>query len=528
MARQDWRRRLDEGRDALRLVHRPDFELGQDHLETFEEVCRQCVPKYPCVVADWLWASLCHVKREHLDRFEAYARKVQAIEFKELGIVLPPSTMLEFQLQYKGVVQRLLNRLVAETHPPLRSHRILVPTEYKGTGYLIWAEVTVDLLQENASPSILEVAPDTFYLPVGPKWNTVQSYIPATLTKLLGWERPRKLQLRLLPLGPEDLDHDGGDGSRAVRRNIQDRQWAAWLLSNPTLEIEGASPSLAVAIAAWAASEQLTVPPILASGAISPQGNITGVNKVPEKLWAMEDFRCLVRFYDRPIGIFPSNNQAEKPADVGEADLLWRADCLRVFEDQERLLTDGFDDYLRHRAKEAKEYRSAQRLRRPDPADVPGRQSLVLGFNDPPGTTAEEALYQLEAGLQSSRPKAARPIVLRVPVAGLGPGPTPTAADFPQALTGALLRRYAGLQLKERDVVAALRRQGKLALVVHDDPGHQLWGLQEEELQRRIDWFRLLWGLGGQRLPAEHWQQQHVFAVFSDRHHREWVLARRG
>jgi len=530
---QDWQERLESGRERLKDVRRPILE--QANLKGFEAVCKSLtnLATSLCPLADWLLASLRLARGQSQETFRDFVQGCSKVNFRDHWKIVCPSSIQE---QYTQAVPRLLARLTTDERPvntraalqPMGSHRILFPTHFQGKGYLVWAEVTVYPAPAGTTSHTLEVAPDTFYLPVGKEWHSTRQNLPSTLRALcLQLNPPLAFVLRLLPLGPDDLEHDGSN-----RSDLLDRQWAAWLLSNPTLEVEGPSLGLAVALAAWAASEDRTVKPVVATGVVlHPTGDIAGVGAVPEKLRAFGYYRDLAPPHLCPIGIFPDVNRYEKPADVAEllddVHLLWWYRFSPEHNDPNRLLTDGFDDYRRRREPARVSPQVPQPLRENAAnLETPSRHPLVARFNDRPDELAGEVLQQLDARLGTSKkPESARPIRIDVPIEGLARTGRPRPDGFPRALAEALQEKYGGLRLTVADVASALRHEGKLALVVHDEPSGKLWTREEETLNQRVEWFRLLWRLGGKTSPADHWKQQHIFAVFSDRHHSDRVQA---
>lgn len=472
-------------------------------------------------------------------------RRKMVDRFKEMvpGAIPTTTEIQEFRQKQQGTelgVYHILFPVVVQRPGPEKA------------GFLVTASVSVHNISETDPQPKLQMTPWSYYRYDSHDAECLQETLPQALAAAGCSIERRRVVIDLSPVSTA-IDAWGMELPEDLLTN----------LTYAHRDICGDSLELAVSIAAWAAREGLSVPPVAATGAVATDGQIQTVGHVVTKLSAMQRLRNQAPHI---LMLFPAANRFELQG--GQADSYRYCDHLQVLFNTAGILTDGFDKYRELCGKQHKPewYRDPGWQDKADWDDVgeqicnnlspaipesPLRKSVVLPFikagdarNDgfTPETVAKWCAdqFMVKVNQQPEIEKSGYPVALAVSMQKLFPS---GGADDPVAWHQ-VLSECANHQQVPHDSMAvtpdamaiALRRSRKLVLFVFDEPSTLLWNrigksnINTDKSKRRgvpvgymdsIDKLKAFSGLSpGAENGLAGWARQSVVLVCSDYRHQ--------
>lgn len=368
----------------------------------------------------------------------------------------------------------------------------------------------------------------------------------------------------LQPVSPRPLE--------APEETEKPESWksaAACLLSFPGVNILGPSLGVATVLAAWAASQQLSVRSVIATGRIDAKGTINGVGGIQAKpgatlgpkVVAIDQFLKYAR--QAWTVLFPLANQN----DAGSGIVSWQPEYVdsiqSLMEPAKRLtlLTDGFDVYrndvvgLRRqdcgaifaegaRLDDVPDTPQAAGFTAADRADVDQLAArlvehlkdasmhaaefsqlpvIVLPFDESPRVVSDRLMQKLcKDWWQDATPDnwVDLPVILPLTVSHW---PAQGQNELAASIAAAIQARFPQADVTEDAVQIALHRPGKLVLVVDDLASVEFANIDDDEFAARQSLWMTLRHLG--KAPRFLGCPQIVVAICSDEHHKRMWLA---
>ncbi|MDA0282187.1 MAG: hypothetical protein O3B86_02425 [Planctomycetota bacterium] len=219
------------------------------------------------------------------------------------------------------------------------AYHILFPTagnDAEETGRLASANVRVLRKQDKSEPS-LSVAPWSFFAWLPDDARHLSEVLPNALANA-GIPAAEIDEWRfLIELSPVQNDTPDCPWNLAAATDVLEQ------LVPADVSILGRSLELAVAIAAWAAHNQLSVPPLVATGELTNNGGVSNVGGIGPKVRAIVALQRVVPHLNM---IFPAGNRHDVITAFEGAGL--PDDCfVTSLKDafSTGLLADGFDSY---------------------------------------------------------------------------------------------------------------------------------------------------------------------------------------
>ena len=358
--------------------------------------------------------------------------------------------------------------------------------------------------------------------------------------------------IELSPVGDAGCPWDLSAAAKEVLKTLEPK----------LLSIAGRSLELSVAIAAWAAHSQLSVSPLVATGQLEADGNISVVGGIEPKLGAIQKLKDAVPHLKM---MFPSGNRLGAEGVLGLPGAQLPDDCyvtsLKELFHRPGLLTDGFDGYRAACAFEPPiqaEKTSEGRLT--DTADLKSRECrltkadwyrdstvgdlevLVMPSFDEqsPEKTALLLANQAMRLISNNEERGEQgqfPVAIAVSMKTLFDG-----KDWNHVLADCIERAIEGaaklanrkdangnrwvVRTDPEAMAIALRKPGKLVLVVYDEPSIVLWnrlGKDDQNFKNYEAGIKALKGLAEQNTKdvrrGTNWAPQQIVAICSDYRH---------
>jgi len=369
---------------------------------------------------------------------------------------------------------------------------------------------------------------------------------------------PITLLVSLYPLEPSAFC-----GSRGHESSSQEDtpQWLARQLSPWVLQLAGPSLGVTLALTVVAASQRLSVRPLIATGQVASAGVIGPVGHEVAKAEAINAFlnhaRC--RNWQVIVPVEGEWHSLEQPP-------VSRSRLHSLLEDVSHFLTDGFDECRRqmHLAQSEAPQRAGlhwrwrklegarqiaeaeppngygptdvaraeqvrntltrwlNHRRRGDASDPPsyGPHPVCVPFNEDPRVLADWLAQEWWKCLPSS-PSAVDesyllPVIVPVPLVHNQQPSWTDQQPLHQRLAAAIQARFEADTPSDNAVRIALSRPDKLVLVLYPPSSVKWW----QELMKHEERWQQVWHeLCALAAPGQHHREQIVVVVYSDVHH---------
>lgn len=445
-------------------------------------------------------------------------------------------------------------------------YRVFLPVTHPGGSFPVGAMIVVRIsaitIAEGDRPKDgIVVAPWSFFLPSGDSHFSKLREALKSVLRSLNYDKSSPLEqltfvLDLCPLSPADI----GPPESGMSNDVHTSE--LWPLMPSSLEVSGPSMGVAIGLAAWAASSQRLLRPVIATGSLDAIGKVGEIGGLEEKTMAALALAQLIP--GRCSFVYPRDNAQSLTQD--QRNRFRRVEACDKFEkllkDPHNFLTDGFDDWRNFVGLEPSKqdktgfgqsaFSTALKGKAPKPSvhhpgetdwasltivtsdDLPavrcegavselatqlsdtitkspkgGLCYLTLPFQNDPTTPAGIVFEELVRKVWATKDRATLPDELVVVPINLADAEL-SALTAPESALACALRTRFSLQIEEAAFSNAAGQPGKLALVVHDNPSNAASCWVEERFEPQRHLIAQL-----KELAKTQW----VIAICSDYHH---------